>query len=242
MSSAGASTRIWPGDASTVTSPRATAPGGFGTKRIYLDAGHGADHNVGNTSAECELEQDFTLVLATDVAASLEATGHFEVTLSRQPNELVDYHTRVRAAAGADAFVSLHSDVRGDNVSDGECPLSLSAPGFSVLWSDADDASLNDARLKLARKTATRMMQAGILPYDGADYRGLYARDDDVAGVFVDRHETDKRIFVLHKPTVPSIIIETHNAWDLREAKRWKQPVVRKAFAAALIAALYDAL
>src|SRR5690606_12162910 len=103
----------WP-DVRLTTAPW-TAPAGFGVRRVLLDAGHGAAGNSGNLSAFCEREEDFTLELAADLAGRLEATGHFEVRVSRRPGELVDYHQRVAEAEtwGADAFVSLHSDVRG---------------------------------------------------------------------------------------------------------------------------------
>ena len=242
---AAASARVWPGEASVVKAPHFAVPSNFGRRKIYLDAGHGAEGNTGNTSSRCQLEQDFTMALATELAAALRDSGHFEVALSRQPGDLVDYHARVRAAEsfGAEAFVSLHSDVRGDNTaSEGECPLSRTAPGFSVLWSDASgDDALNAERLVLARAVAERMQQIGVRPYDGG-YNGLYDPDGRVAGVFVDRHEPAQRIFVLHKPAMRSVIIETHNAWDDREAKRWETRQVRDAFAQAVLAALIDAL
>ena len=63
---------------------------------------------------------------------------------------------------------------------------------------------------------------------------------DQLPGVFVDRR--DKRIFMLRSPVMPSIIIETHNAVDDREARSWNQPHTREAFATAIVAALIDAL
>jgi N-acetylmuramoyl-L-alanine amidase len=135
----------------------------------------------------------------------------------------------------------LHSDVRGDNDSGDACPRSRSAPGFAVLWSDAADDALDDRRLGLARAMARQLQRMGVLPYSGADYRGMYAADT-TPGVFVDRHEPQERIFVLHKPTMPSIIIETHNAWDDREVARWDQKQTREAFMAAVVTALVDAL
>ena len=234
---------IWPGTAATVQAPAYVVAPDFGQRRIYIDAGHGAEDNVGNTSSLCQLEQDFTVALAQDLAHMLEATKHFEVRLSRKPGERVDYHTRVAEAARwrADAFISLHSDVRGTATEDGPCPQSLDAPGFSVLWSDHGSERLSQQRLELARAIAKRMQQMGLLAYPGDGYSGLYA-GDTTAGVFVDRHQPTNRIFVLHKPTMPSVIIETHNAWDPREASRWNDHATRQAFAETLIAALTDVL
>lgn len=227
----------WPADGAALTPPAVAFPPSFGRRHVFLDPGHGAAGNTGNRSSRCEDEQDFTLSLALDVAPRLEATGHFTVTLSRGPGQLVPYRDRVAAAAEADVFVSLHSDVRGAAEPDRECPTSRDAPGFSVLWSDDGAAELVASRQALARTTAEALRALGLTAYDGDEYTGLY-EGDAVEGVFVDRHEPGKRIFVLRQPTMPSIIIETHNAWDDREAARWEEEGTRAAFADALAAAL----
>jgi N-acetylmuramoyl-L-alanine amidase len=77
--------------------------------------GHGAENNPGNSSCFCEREQDFTLSLLDDVTAVLEEHG-MTVVPSRAGSELVGYANRLEAArkAHADAFISLHSVIRGD--------------------------------------------------------------------------------------------------------------------------------
>ncbi|MET0402683.1 MAG: N-acetylmuramoyl-L-alanine amidase, partial [Cystobacter sp.] len=74
------------------------------------------------------------------------------------------------------------------------------------------------------------------------DYVGLYAADPDQPGAFVSRHQPGQRIFVLREPTMPSIIIETHHAWDFEEAARWREERTLEAFAAAVAQGLVDAL
>ena len=104
---------------------------------------------------------------------------------------------------------------------------------MSVLWSDEGEAALVARRHALARAIATRAAQAGFPPYAGLDYVGLYD-PDAVPGVFVDRHEDRKRIMLLRRPTVPSVIVETHEAWDVAEATRWEQPDTLAAFTSVL--------
>jgi N-acetylmuramoyl-L-alanine amidase len=213
---------------------------------VMFDAGHGAEGNTGNTSTYCVPEQDFTLALADDVAATLEETGRFRVLTVREGDRLVPYAERAALAhaQGAHAFVSLHSDIRGRR--DPWSPRagcasfrSEEAPGFSVLFSDeADDAALVASRRELAHATSDALALAGFLPYDGDEYVGLYAPEPGAPGAFVDRHAPDKRIFVLRRLAVPSILVETHNALDPREAERWEDPTVRRAFALALGRAL----
>lgn len=217
--------------------------------RVLLDAGHGAENNHGNTSSYGVAEEDFTLDLALDVEAELEATGAFEVRQSRATGDRVAYAARLEAATamGADAFVSLHSDVRGtvhtwSPVPGVEARASIDAPGFSVLYADEGAPSLVARRRALAGAVAAEMREAGFFPYGGAEYQGLYAPDPASPGSFVDRHEDRKRIFVLRRATVPSIIVETHNALDPREAARWDEAWARRAFAMALARALAGAL
>lgn len=254
----------WPEDGARLSAEGLALPAEAGVRRVYLDAGHGAPKNRGNTSCFCVAEEEFTQRAARALADRLEATGAFEVRISREGDRLVDYRERVSDAEawGADVFVSLHSDVRGkperwtprpDVVQaaavagegegeGGKCPVSLAAPGFSVLWSDEGAPDLAARRLSVARAVARRMEEAGFLAYSGAEYTGLYEGDAAQRGVFVDRHAPDQRIFVLRRPSLPSVLVETHHALDPREASRWELPETLDAFAAALGAALAEAL
>lgn len=239
----------WPSAAARLAAPQVVFPAGFGVRRVYVDAGHGAPGNPGNTSCFCVAEEDFTLFAAAELAFRLEATGHFLVRKSRDGTSPVSYRDRVDEAAqwGADAFISLHSDVRSraDRWSPRpgtSCPVSHAAPGFSVIYSDDGAAELVLARRRLARATAQRLAATGLLPYGGAGYAPLYDSDPGEAGVFVDRHPPEQRIFVLYRPAMPAILIETHHALDPREATRWEDDATLDAFAAATGAALVEAL
>ncbi len=212
----------WPAASAQLEIP--ALPEGGEPRRIYLDAGHGAEDNVGNRGALDQLEQSFTLALATDIQQALADVAGVEIRVSRAEGELVAYRDRVSAAEAwpADVFISLHSDVRHPD-----------AVGFSILWSDEGDASLVTRRVTLARSMAEQLSAIGLPAYNGDEYVGLY-EGDLTDGVFVDRHQTHQRIFVLRKPTMPSIIIETHNAKSVPEARRWEEAAVRRAFAHAL--------
>lgn len=242
---------IWPEEKIGPVHPlRPVFPATFGTRRIFIDPGHGAPNNPGNSSCICQDEQDFTLSVARDVQAWLQRTGSFEVRLSRDGDERVPYAARVEAAAswGAEVFLSIHSDIRGQtgetmwNHRDQVCRVNLGTPGFSVLLSEDGDASLVASRKDLARATARRMREAGFGVYSGAEYGTLYAKDADESGVFFDRHAYEQRIFVLWKPTMPSIIVETHHALDPREVRLWGEPRTHEVFASVLAASLVDVL
>ena len=225
-------------------------PAGFGVRRVFVDPGHGAAGNPGNSSCFCREEQDFTLAAGHALAEHLRATGAFDVRLARQGPGPVEYRARVEDAEawGAEVFLSLHSDIRGQTGEKWapepgrECVVNLGAPGFSVLWSDEGEPKLAEARRTLARAVARRMREAGFLAYAGLEYGDLYAVDPEQAGVFVDRHEPERRIFVLRRPKVPSVLVETHHALDPREARRWDEPATLAAFGSAVAAALVDVL
>lgn len=238
----------WPSDGAHLSRrPLALSPSST-KRRIYLDAGHGAPGNPGNRSSLGVDEQDFTLSLGLDLADALEQTGRFEVKTSRRQGELIPYAQRVQEAEawGAAALVSLHSDIRGRSETWEPrpgvfCSRSHDAPGFSVLWSDFGQTPLVERRLRLARAMSTELAATGLLAFGGDDYRSQY-KPDSVPGVFVDRHPESERIFLLWRPMLPSVIIETHNALDEREERRWGEPETRTAFASAVAAALIDSL
>jgi N-acetylmuramoyl-L-alanine amidase len=215
--------------------------------RVVIDPGHGARDNTGNRSSYCKDEQDFTLELARDVRTALEDTGRFEVRLTREAGSTVEYRARLSDAEswGARAFVSLHSDVRGHAESWKptpvlECPRRRGGNGFAVLFSDESSA---DAELteSLASCIASEVTAAGFVPFGGIEYSADYQARRQ-AGVFADRHAPGERIFVLRASSVPSVIVETHNALDDREARAWEQPATRRAFGRALARALASSL
>ncbi|MDY7227867.1 N-acetylmuramoyl-L-alanine amidase family protein [Hyalangium rubrum] len=240
--------KVWPALGAPLTVQPLSVPKGFRKKRIYLDPGHGFRGNTGNSSVTCENEADFTLRVTEDLARRLEATGRFQIRLSRKAGKDVSYPDRVAEAErwGADVFVSLHSDSRGEATwwepTPGQsCLRQDTGPGYSVLWADDTAEPLKTRRVTLARALSRRMTEAGFPPYDGADYVGLYDGDTQ-PGVFVSRHEPGRRIHVLRRPRIPSVIIETHHALDFEEAARWKEERTLEAFGAAVAQGLVDAL
>jgi N-acetylmuramoyl-L-alanine amidase len=238
----------WPSAASALTPPPWPLRGSHAKRRVFVDAGHGAPGNSGTVSVTCDVEQDYTLKAAEELAARLTASGAFEVKLSRTAGASPSYQARLDAAAAwkADVLLSLHMDARGEGVlvnrtAEGrECFRSEGALGFSVLWSDEAAAPLAAGRHRLASALAARLVQTGFPAYDGADYPGLYENDAAQPGVFLDRHEAGRRVWFLRKSALPGVIIETHHSWHPEEHARWQEARTYDAFAAAVAAALAD--
>jgi N-acetylmuramoyl-L-alanine amidase len=229
----------WPSPAARVRSPSAP-PEAREPLLVAIDAGHGTRDNRGAISSfgaeECRHTWWFSRILLDRLAPIR--------TLDLRPSDPGPaYADRVALAqdAGADALISIHADARGAVSTWSPRPgetwrIATSSPGFSILWSS--EGALGPRRRALARALAARLAEAGFLPYDGADYEGLYETDPEVAGVFRDL----RGLYVLRRPTVPSVIVETHNALDPREVHRFAEPGVAEAFADALGAGVVDAL
>ncbi len=237
----------WPQIRAPLAAPLASFPRWTRKRRVYIDAGHGAPGNSGGSSAFCEAEEAFTLAVAEDLARRLAATQKLEVRVSREGEARPRYQARVREAQswGADVFLSIHEDMRGwaaywEPDPGKRCLREDVSPGFAVLWSDSGDGEAAASRHGLALRISERMQEAGFLAYDGWDYEGLYEADGAEPGVFVDRHEPGGRIYVLRRPAMPSVIIETHNGLDVDEVARWKEERTLEAFGASVAAALAD--
>lgn len=110
---------------------------------------------------------------------------------------------------------------------------------MAILYSDEGSEALVAARRSLARKIARRTASVGFQSYPGADYPSIYEQDE-VPGVFLDRHQPAQRIRLLRRPKVPSLIIETHDSHDAAEAERWEEEATVSAFAGALAAGISD--
>ena len=235
----------WPGPDSLqdLALPKAAA----GRTRVVIDAGHGAPGNDGNHGCHCQLEREVTLDAADRLAAALRRLGRFAVFRTRVGKARPEYRARIRAAEAfaPAAVISLHTDVRGEAAwwsPDGvqQCLTSEAAPGFSVLWSDDGPPDVVRARERLGRALGRRLREAGFIAYRGDDYDGLYRRDTDEPGGWIDVHQPGSRIFFLHASELPTVIIELHHALDPREVARWKEPQTHHAFARAVAAALLD--
>jgi N-acetylmuramoyl-L-alanine amidase len=247
----------WPASGADLTRLALPEPADAGKPvklKVYVDAGHGAKDNVGASSCTCENEEVFTLRTAEALMKALEATGRFELKLSRTAAARPSYAARVAEAEKwkADVILGIHFDVRGtayryEPEPGKQCwrtplPPQEGEPtgGFSILWSDEDAAHRpeREKSAQVGRALAVKMAEAGLLPYSGWDYQGLYEADP-TPGAFIDRHlPLRRRVWMLKKPKVPSVIIETHHALDPAERARWDEPATLEVFAAAVAAAL----
>ncbi len=85
-------------------------PGLVRVRRVVVDAGHGGK-DTGAIGKRGTLEKDVNLALAKDVSRELEGMG-IEVVMTRSTDEFVSLpeRTAIASRAGADLFVSVHSN------------------------------------------------------------------------------------------------------------------------------------
>ena len=180
-------------------------------KVIVIDAGHGG-HDPG-AKGQQGYEKDINLAAARSLKARLERSGRYRVVLTRESDVYVPLESRVRVAqrAGADLFLSLHSDsgpepsLRGASV----YTLSDKATGRSARFVSGDDwfmkASLtgdrgvSDILLDLTQR-ATRNRSAGFAQM-------LVTRIEGKAAL-LRRSQRDAGFMVLLAPDVPAVLLE----------------------------------
>lgn len=137
---------------------------------VVIDAGHGGQ-DPGATSGSYH-EKNITMALARALKQDLEATGRFEVHLTRGSDHYIKLYDRVKIARGhnADLFISLHADSIGKSDVRGASVYTLSEKA-----SDAQTA-------KLAARENKADLIAGI---------DLSHEDADVAGILLDLVQRD---------------------------------------------------
>jgi N-acetylmuramoyl-L-alanine amidase len=215
---------------------------------VMIDAGHGTADNRGMRTVDGRFEADVTLELARDLSARLRAGG-LRVLEARTSSVGPSYPARAARAQKqrVAALIGLHVDARGEawwtpcppgtpDVPDapaGHCLRASGHDGVAVLVADRGPRRVVAARLALARALARAVAEAGLPLYDGADYAGLF-EPDETPGVFLDR----RGLYMLRRPRVPSVIVETHQGLDPEARRRWSAPETRARLARAVAAAL----
>ena len=125
---------VWPSQARADARQRVAK--GSGDATIALDPGHGGI-DPGALRGDI-LEKDVVLAFALELKAQLLATGRVRVFMTRETDAFVPLADRMRNAreAGADAFVSLHTNALDDAAASGAIAFTLSTTGSSRAAAD----------------------------------------------------------------------------------------------------------
>lgn len=221
------------------------APVEDGRIRIVLDPGHGGiDPGAVRDGVR---EKDLTLAFARDLAAALEATGAYDVHLTRRKDRYVLLDDRVAYARAANAalFLSLHANtvvdgdpsgaviyVRAENASDPQSAMLAvienQTDRRAGLTSAADDVT--HTLLDLARPTTERRarMAAKHLVTELQSSRVTVAQRPLRAADFR----------VLRAPDMPSLLLEIGFLSNDGDRERMQTPEWRKRVATSVANAL----
>lgn len=210
-------------------------------KVVVIDAGHGGkDAGAQGTSG---YEKDINLAAALTLADQLGRSGRYKVVLTRSSDTYIPLETRVRIAqrAGADLFISLHSDSAPETNLKGASVYTLSdkASQRATRFVSRDDwfmkASLTgdqgvrDILFDLTQR-ATRNRSAVFAQTLVSNIQGR-------APMLRHSHR-DAGFMVLLAPDVPAVLLEMGFVNNPEDEARLRDPAARTRLMRAVVGAI----
>jgi N-acetylmuramoyl-L-alanine amidase len=218
-----------------------------GRRVIVIDPGHGGI-DPGASSVGKIREKDVVLAVGHELRAALEATGRFEVVMTRSADKFLPLKSRVQIARDhkADLFISIHADmVRGQSVRG------------ATLYTLSDTASDAEAEA-LAQKENRADIIAGL---------NFENENPEITGILIDLAQRESKnhavafskrlateigpvtemtgkplrsagFVVLKAPDVPSVLMELGFLSDATDAARLASPEWRQRIAKAMARAI----
>jgi N-acetylmuramoyl-L-alanine amidase len=210
-------------------------------KVVVIDAGHGGK-DVGAQGAQ-GFEKDVNLAAALDLAGELKRTGRYKVVMTRSTDVYIPLESRVRIAqrAGADLFISLHSDSAPETNLKGASVYTLSdkASARATRFVSRDDwfmkASLTgdqgvrDILFDLTQR-ATRNRSAIFA-------QTLVSKIEGRAPLLRHSHR-DAGFMVLLAPDVPAVLLEMGFINNPEDEARLRDPAARARLVRAVTSAI----
>jgi N-acetylmuramoyl-L-alanine amidase len=210
-------------------------------KVVVIDAGHGG-RDVG-AAGGAGYEKDVNLAAALTLADQLGRTGRYKVVLTRTSDVYVALEDRVRVAqrAGADLFISLHSDSAPETTLKGASVYTLSdkASQRATKFVSGDDwfmkASLTgdqgvrdilfDLTQRATRNRSAVFAQTLVTSIEGK-------------APMLRRSHRDAGFMVLLAPDVPAVLLEMGFVNNSDDEARLRDPAARVRLMRAVTAAI----
>jgi len=176
-----------PEGAAPTVIPQAAARPADAKPVVVLDPGHGGV-DPGTSSAAGITEKEVVLTFARTLKAKLEATGHYEVCLTRDEDTFLPLRERVEFAQkkGAGLFLSIHADY---------FPNKIDKATGATVYTLSEDASDEEARALAAKENFSDALAGIELPSDS---------DEVLANILIDlaQRETQNRSVVFARSIV----------------------------------------
>ena len=210
-------------------------------KVVVIDAGHGG-RDPGSLGAN-GYEKDINLAAALTLADQLGKTGRYKVVLTRSTDVYIPLEDRVRVAqrAGADLFISLHSDSGPEADLKGASVYTLSDKGTArsarfvaqdnwlMKASLSGDQGVRDILFDLTQR-ATRNRSAVFA-------QTLMTNIEGQTPMLRHSHR-DAGFMVLLAPDVPAVLLEMGFVSNPADEARLRDPAARARFMAAVARAI----
>lgn len=210
-------------------------------KVVVIDAGHGGK-DIGAQGAK-GVEKDINLAAALTLANQLGKSGRYKVVLTRSSDLYIPLESRVRIAqrAGADLFISLHSDsgpepgLKGASVytlsdkASRRATRFVSRDDWFMKASLTDDEGVRDILFDLTQR-ATRNRSAVFA-------QALVSNIEGKAPLLRRSHR-DAGFMVLLAPDVPAVLLEMGFVSNPDDEARLRDPASRARLMSAVAGAI----
>jgi len=214
-----------------------------------LDPGHGG-LDPGAIGITGVYEKHISLAAAREAARMLEATGRYEVKLTRDDDEFIPLTDRVQRAeaVNADLFLSIHADANHDSHIRGASVFTLSDQA-----SDAGAAALATRENKADRIAGVDISNRD--PIVGEILFDLARRQTNnmslrLASALVDELGRDVPLLnnthrsagfvVLKAPDIPSVLVELGVLSNWEEERSLRQPAYQQRLAGSIVRSIND--
>jgi N-acetylmuramoyl-L-alanine amidase len=222
----------------------ATAPRRTGARHIVvIDAGHGG-RDPGAIGTNGTQEKAITLQSALRLRQLLEATGRYQVVLTRDADIYVDLADRVRFARteGAELFISLHADAAANPEAHGASVYTLSEQGGQraqrIMGQQNWRLDLGHAPTSGAvNQILVDMAQRDTTNRSASFARTLINHLEPVAPLLRNTHRS-AGFFVLLAPDVPAVLVELGFLTNPRDERRLGSAAERDSMMRAVASAI----
>jgi N-acetylmuramoyl-L-alanine amidase len=174
-------------DEMPVTAPKALARPADAKPVVVLDPGHGGI-DPGTSSTTGITEKEVVLTFARALKSKLDASGRYEVYLTRDSDTFLPLRERVEVAQkkGASLFLSIHADY---------FPNKTEKPTGATVYTLSEEASDEEARALAAKENFSDALAGIELPSDS---------DEVLANILIDlaQRETQNRSVVFARSIV----------------------------------------